>query len=245
MSRLNAFIESEREQYATYDNNIFAVALSQVVRYHEFLSIISARYQLASDELRLSIQAFQDSLSPSGGTLSEAQLIHLREQSLIRARVHLDIEAFYVFAKILLDRVALVIERYFGSARGLRLLSHSRLAKSFCAYAGLKQLSVPSGLPARIALLEQRIGDYRDKQISHHHNLRTFHGTTFGPEGGMRILSSPLYPKADDRHENSEDLATLFRELDEYVDAIIAFVTDNRLRSALVLKQSTNDAKAG
>jgi hypothetical protein len=43
--------------------------------------------------------------------------------------LHLEIESYYVFAKIILDDVARAIEYYFGPHRGLALDSHDGLAK--------------------------------------------------------------------------------------------------------------------
>src|SRR5689334_1122524 len=45
-------------------------------------------------------------------------------------RVHLEIESFYVFAKILLDRFAQLIQLFFGPARDLSLSSHHKLSNN-------------------------------------------------------------------------------------------------------------------
>jgi hypothetical protein len=116
----------------------------------------------------------------------------LQEISEIGMRLHLEIEAFYLFAKILLDKISLAIQFYFGTARSLSLASHDNLTKHIEAYAGTKGLTINPELVEHIRKLKEDISDFRDHQIQHiidYRQGRTIRGTGF--DGDILELSPP------------------------------------------------------
>lgn len=128
----------------------------------------------------------------------------------------LEIESFYVLAKMLLDKVALFISRCFGSARGIELLSHDRMEKQFSRYAADKSLTVPDAFAARLQRLKTMIGDFRDKQIAHDQNLRVMRGTGIDSNNRAIMIASALYPKPTDVQAESKTLHDLMTEIDEW-----------------------------
>ena len=212
------------------------LALSQVSRYYRFLDVIMDRYTTAGEQLRDATR--EQMLAVESGASFIPQL-QLDKQIHLGILVHLEIESFYIFAKIFLAKVALFLERYFGQLRNARLLSHAKLAKHIEAYAEQKQLAVDGALLRQIATLETVICNYRDKQISHHYNLRTIHATSWQSEGGVKISSIAFYPKPTDTQNSSDDLICLFRDIEQYVNLILSLVAENRARTALQLKSST------
>ena len=235
---LREFIPLERERYGVYDNNIFALALLQVSRYYDFLSILLRRYDEASAAFRENFDAFNASMvdRPSSGRLTQDQMNLLSAQNELSTLAHLEVESFYVFAKLLLDRIALFINRYFGVIRGLELRSHDRLVKHFTAYAIAKGLTLPDSFVPHIHHLKEMISDFRDKQIAHAHNLRTIRGTGIDPENRVILTSTTVYPKDTDSQATSRNLHELMAQLDEYLVALRLLIESNRARTCLKLR---------
>ena len=124
---LSGFINTERSQYTTKDNNKFAFALGQALRYYGFLLIILERCEKASrnmisiHEKSMKLMSTQTS-EPVPMTVEQMRL--MEESSRLMTLVHLEIESFYLFAKIFLDNVARFLWVYFGEAQGVSLKSH-------------------------------------------------------------------------------------------------------------------------
>jgi hypothetical protein len=141
MTLLSDFVSSERKRFANEDNNKFAIGFSQISRYHLFLSLILKRYEEASRAFFENTNAMQATLLPGTHRLTDAQ-VKLREDGVrLSALVHLEIESYYLFAKICLDKIARALEFYFGQGRGKSLDSHDQLVKNFAAYAAEKRLA--------------------------------------------------------------------------------------------------------
>lgn len=128
--KLTEFVTNHRNYFETRDNNKFAFSFSAITRYYQFLQIILERYAQASSRFVLNNRQLTKSFKESeNGPINQEQSMLLEEGSKLYTYLHLEIESFYLFAKILLDRVARSIELYFGTTRGLALDSHDDLAK--------------------------------------------------------------------------------------------------------------------
>jgi hypothetical protein len=79
--------------------------------------------------------------------------------------IHLEIENFYPFAKILLDKIAHSLEFYFGPGRKKSLDFYNGLVKNFPSYAVAKRLRLPADFMTIAAGLKKDISDYRDYEI--------------------------------------------------------------------------------
>jgi hypothetical protein len=135
------FVGTHRCRLLFEQHNMFAFAFGKVTRYWQFLEIIYERYQLASRAFMENTKALYEPMKPGASSLltEEQQRLHEAGASL-QAALHLEIESFYLFAKIMLDVIAHAIEYYFGSARNLSLDSHDDLAKNLHKYAAAKSL---------------------------------------------------------------------------------------------------------
>ena len=133
INMLSGFIWTERFQYVDRDNNIFAIYLGQALRYYGFLSIILDRYEKASrnmisiSEKSMKLISTQTS-EPVRVTVEQGRL--MEKSSRLMTLVHLEIESFYLFAKIFLDNVARFIYLYFGQVNRVRTKSHNNLTKN-------------------------------------------------------------------------------------------------------------------
>ena len=128
--KVSDFIESERSRFSNKHNNMFAFSMSQPMRYREFLRILIEQHERTSEAYARCSKAHWDSVLPGSHPLNKNQLSILEELNETALVLHMEIESFYLFAKILLDRVAHFLEFYFGPARKMSFDSHDQLTKN-------------------------------------------------------------------------------------------------------------------
>lgn len=235
MKKLIDFIGSHRERFELTHSNIFAFSWSKITRRLAFLDIIEGKYVEASSAFIANSEAARKLVQPGTHPVGpELQALH--EAAIpLSAEVHLQIESYYLFAKIILDDAARAVEYYFGLARSLPLDSHDDLAKNLDGYAVARGLRVPPELSAAIADLKLRISDVRDYKISHEKSPRTMTGTMWDHDSGLtRIMMTRLYPReTDPRQFETEPLPNLRQSIHNYLDQLIHFVLDNQTKTAL------------
>jgi hypothetical protein len=238
MKKLTEFISTHREQFESTHNNIFAFSWSKITRRLAFLDIIEARYLEASAEFIANSEAARDLVKPGTHPVGP-ELAALHEAAIsIGAEVHLQIESYYLFAKIVLDDVARAIEYYFGAVRRLPLDSHDDLASNLEGYAAAKDLLLGPELVAAIVDLKRRVSDVRDYKISHEKSPRTVSGTSWSGTGGARIMMTRLYPRTSDPEQFETELLTDLRQLlHDYLGLVIDFIVANEERTALKLEK--------
>jgi len=225
---LSDFIETERERFSIRDNNLFAMSLAQIERYHRFLVVIVARQREAGLKFVANSQAFRSAVPSGTRELTDEQRRLLDESAELTSLLHLEIESFYLFAKILLDKAAHSIEFCFGSVRERPLDSHDDLVKNFQAYAEMKGLVVPAGFLEAAASLKKDVSDFRDYEIAHEKSPRRLSGTGFSSDGRTIMISNMLYPKPIDKQVSSRFLNDLLNEIEVYVGLLIELIKTNR-----------------
>jgi len=234
MEKLIGFVAAHRECFKTEHGNIFATSLSKVIRHWRFLEIIHRRHTEASAAFAANTQTLIRSVPPKGrGVFTPEQAELYAAGDRLSTAVHLEVESFYLFGKILLDESAHAIEYYFGSQRNLPLDSHDDLSKNLTRYAEAKGLQIPGGFEDIIAGLRKRIADFRDSQIAHEKSPRTVRGTIADPTDA-RMVTTRLYPKDNDQQVESESLAELINAIGSYVgDHLIGFIESNSAKTRL------------
>jgi hypothetical protein len=234
------FVGLHRRRFVIDQDNMFAFAFGKVTRYWGFLEIIYERYKVAGSAYIENTKALLETIKRGGShpLTEEQERLHEAGYPLQEA-VQLEIESFYLFAKILLDVVAHAIEYYFGPARGVSLDSHDNLSKDFYRYADMKGLDKDDSFYKKITELKTLIADFRDYQIAHEKSPRTMKGTLFDNDGNVRLGVGRLYPKESDLQVDSSDLTNLRTELEGYVELVTTFIEANRDKTALKLAETT------
>jgi len=236
--KLSAFIGSERERFSNRHNNMFAMGFSQLVRYYEFLLIISQRHEEISREFLANTRQLQSLVKSGTHKATEEQLALQVESRSLTTGLHLEIESFYLFSKILLDKVAGALEFYFGPARRQSLDSHHDLVKKLEKYVEIKRLVLPNSFLDVAQRLKKNISDHRDHEIAHEKSPRTMHGTIFNAEGGTKIASTKLYPTDREQQVETKLLSDLLTEIDHYIEMVIELITANKDKTDLELEKS-------
>lgn len=235
---INTFVESERSRFETTHNNMFALSFSHVTRYYDFLLIIKDRYGEVSELARINSNKLQeeiDKIAPGPHQASKEILQILQNESSISIKLHLEIESFYLFAKILLDQLSRGIEFYFGQGRKASLDSHDDFCKNISSYSSQKDLKLDAQLISLAEELKKRISDFRDYNISHNKKPRNIKFTRFNNEGKALMASNNIYPGPKDEYIETRDLGELLQLIDSYIDQSVSFLKENSSKTNLPL----------
>ena len=236
-AEFSKFVDEERDHFELVDKDKFGTGFGQIMRYYSFLTIIKERYESHNVQLHKNLE-IQNTLIPlgtSGGLTGEGAAWWEELKKLLNC-VQLEIESYYLFAKILLDKIAHFVEFFFGQERNLSLDSHDKMTKHFRAYCGAKSLKDFEHLENRLKQLKIDIADFRDYQIAHEKSPRTLHGVSFSATGETGILTTKLYPKDTDTQIESTRLGKLEGDLQLYLRDIMALIRANRDKSRLKRK---------
>ena len=228
-----AFVGSERELYEDDHNNKVAMSLSQVTRYLRFVDIVHSRYaEVSKSCAQASRRRFGENKQKSGtGILTADEIDQLTQEAELFERLHLEIESFFIFATIALDKIAHFVEDYFGPARGLSLKSHGKWHKSVTNFAREKGIQLPEQMPFTMESLQRQVIDHRDKHVTHQRNPRTMFATYGTADDAMRIGTTHLYPRGSDAQAKSPHVDDVVANLDSYVKQLMALIVTNRAKS--------------
>jgi hypothetical protein len=228
MKLLSEFIDAERERFRIRDNNLFAFSFGHIERYYSFLCAIEARQREASSNFIRNSEALRAAVPSGTRALTDEQRRLLDEGRVLTNLLHLEIESFYLFAKILLDKIAHAIEFFFGPVRGRSLDSHDDLVKDFEKYAKNKGLVIPNGFSELAASLKKDISDFRDYEIAHEKSPRRMNATGFSADGRTTMISTVIYPTAKDQQVSSKVVGDLLREIETYIKLLVVLMRKNR-----------------
>lgn len=166
----------------------------------------------------------------------------MQRTATLGTRLHLEIESFYVFANILLDRIAATCLFYFSRKSKWNHWQLTANLENFCKKRGLV---VPSANLLKMpAQLQDLIVKYRNTRIEHVEEPRLIHGTSLGPDKKAKILPAILYPTQEEMEKIGEiqrpsaDLDEILASLDTYMTAMLNFFDGNADKSILMPKRS-------
>jgi len=232
LDRLGAFIETYRSRMDNKNNNLFAASAGAWWRYYEFLTIILARYDHSNASYVEAQKRFMQlvkrpeaagttrPMTPEDTEAWQHSVAHM-------IVLHLDIETFYLFAKILLDRIADTFGMMFRVNWKSSGSSYSDLSKRFETLCREKRLEIlPDNLPTLISKLWEAIIAYRNQEIEHPRAPR-FWGTLASP--GQQSSSIVVGAR------QTEDPHALLRMLEEYIEAMRTFFEVNVNKSPLIV----------
>jgi hypothetical protein len=232
---------SEANRFSTKHSNMFICAFSQILQYLEFLNIILKRHKKVTKIYLQKRKVFQKSIQEHrNGTLNTYQLKLLDKLRMKHPVFHLDIESFYLFSKILLDKVSRFIEFYFGKVRSKSFDSHDKLVKNLSDYVKAKGINLPKEFEKTVKRLQKDVSDFRDKEIAHEKSPRTIRGISIDDKGQIAISSTRLYPTETNNEAQTKYLNELLNDINIYLDQVIRLVSANKDRTNLKLKDIEN-----
>lgn len=232
MNQINNFVSSERTRYSTKYNNRFAFWFNQISQYSKFLDIIYNRYIIISKKCLENNKQFIKSIPKNtSGPLSTESRILMSTDAQLGNKLLLEIESFYLFAKIVLDKIAYFVIDYFGTEQKFKMKSsHHGLTDHFGKYAKSKKIKSPKGFLENAKYLRQHISDYRDDKITHLNNPRLIKGFSFDKNGNVKVSDIYIYPQKGEveKQGTGKDIKELKQLLDKYINQVIELVETNR-----------------
>ena len=214
----------------------FATSWQAVARYHTFLTLIVEREAKGTDIFSLASRALRDTPPSPSPYLTAEQERRLNELDEATDLLHLEIESFYLFAKILLDAVARALEKYFGVGRACSLDSHHDLIDNFAEYAAQKKLDIPTDFIEKAKRLREHVSNFRDHEIAHSKRLNRVTGTALTHDGRratMFATSTVVPPERFKPQASSIHVGELMSAVENYIASAIGIVKTNRDKTNL------------
>lgn len=236
---LDSFIDVERKRY---HDDFFASSLWQAFRYLAFLAYVEDRYEAVSAE----VYALMEREEKRGKVkITKAIRAEIELQDELINQAHMEVETYYLFAKIALDKIAHFVEDYFGQARHVSLRSHGNWKKHFARYCESKRLVTPDGMLDRITLLERDIAEFRAKSIAHLQHPRVFRGTSVYPGTGLIgiVFAVRKVRECEQVPTSPPSVSAVGQLLDAYVHDLVALIEANRDKSRFT--PATADSERG
>lgn len=232
------FLQTEGALYTDEGRNRLNAAASSAARSEAYFPEIMRRYHAAARALADAGRHLFDTHKPKSADEMARLGETLSHHSLL---LHLEIESFYLFSKILLDRVARLTHWWFTDARearGISVRKHGFMVKNLATLMERLQLAAPAGIVALAKTLDTRINDYRDKAVAHDER-HGFSSTKYNLDG-TRAMIVKIATSGGLAHQ-SESLDELNRLRVRYVDAVVELLTRNRDKGKLAsLRRSSS-----
>lgn len=195
---------------------MFAFAFGEIARYLGFLGVVARRHRRVSRRVGENTKAFQATVQEGNHPLTAHQLKLHQTAVILILELQLETESYYLFAKILLDKIARAIEFYFGAIQNCALDSHDDFVKRLDRYTAAKKLKAPDEFKETINELKRDVSDFRDYQIAHEKSPRTMRGISWDQAGNVTMSVMKLYPKETDKHVESKAIADLEKSIGKY-----------------------------
>ena len=215
---IGPFIANESQRRGGSVGGLLGAQMNQTYRYAAFVDRSVSRYDAASLAYYAAREAWNGTNEDRPG---------MNAWSDAADTLAYEIEAFYLFAKILLVRIGRLVECYFGPARKCSLDSHDQLVKHIDSYLSTLQLpAAPRSLKHLVEVVKTTISDYRDYEIAHEKSDRN-RGLIIPPaEMGPPTIHAVSIVRPD-RGTQSSSPTRLIVLLNDYCGEWTRYLTSN------------------
>lgn len=238
------FVTSESALYMPEGSNRLSVAAAGAVQCEMYLEEIVRRYTGASAAHTMALRELFDSLPRGASVVSPEQQRTLDDLAHRGVLVRLEIESYYLFSKILLDRLAKLMHWWVGgtsATRGRSIDRHSLVSKELSSLVQSGIVWAPEGMASQAAELQRKVSNYRDHHVTHD-SAHAHQGMSVDKDGRSRIVKFRLGAGVQGKFNAGESghIEELEGLRDSYLTMVIQFLAGNRERSILTsLLQST------
>lgn len=239
LDAIEAFKQRLEPQLQPQKGRSFFMTLTQWQENRGFLELIVARYDRVSTGFAPLFDTLKEAMAKqeTGKAPTQLFLQVIGTTAGLMLPLMLEIRSFYLFSKILLDRVADSIA-YFGGVtikgRGPR---HEFVIRGFPKLARERGWVVDAGFSTEVATLRRRIIDYRDRMIDHLRDPRVSSTLVWNPNEPPAIQPWVFLPgdePAQGPSQPNENLHDLLTVLDAYLGRVLGFFETNLASSAVV-----------
>ena len=224
------------------DASLLHGALGHILRGYRYLELIHERHVPTARRYKELLSNMFTKMDPAfaGGAIQyDDEMASMdAEMGDLLDVAHIDLETFYLFSKIVLDRVAQYVELYFGPERGLPARTHEKWRDNFHEYASRRGMVLPDGFSEALRGVNEFVYEHEadsatndSRQAQSPSDLMIAH-TERAPGGGSPITRLSL------------TTGQLLVAVDTYLRTIVALVQVNPSRARLLQKRRvTRDPK--
>ncbi len=234
---LHQYIQEERGLIGrTEENNYFSVVFRDVPKYYRYLLLVWPVYQGLSDQFAKVIKAMQETFAAAGEgshKMTPGEMRLMEENGALQEKLHKEIESIYLFANILLDRLAAATEYYFG--RGAKPWgSFDAMRQYFKEYSENRGIALPEeDFFNRMEWLYEHVAQFRHELLVHKHekdfHTRLLFGTGYNRDDSETIISLGLmYPKKGEQSLMTVKPREIMENLDAFLEDWVKHLRVNR-----------------
>lgn len=195
---LNDFIWKQRRLLDTKENNIFALTLAKWDKYLDYLTIILNRYSTKEKEYKNLLSEQIKALKRQNRKMTHEEVKRMRKICNMGNNLSLEVESFYLFSCILLDKIANFFSKVLPHKhkRGIKFKSHDNF---WSTYHKSQSVKMKKSYEDNAKWLSDNLIKYRDKTITHTYIAENtkrllIDGFTFHPDKEILKTSITLYP---------------------------------------------------
>ena len=229
LNRLDELVAAEWKRHPNAsDANALGAPVGQVIEGYQFVRMAFARYEVSAAAFMTALTRLHDSIAGKSGSATPEQARLMEQRRMSSVTNQYEMQCFFLFSALLLDKIARLVLFYFGQAKGVSLNSHHSFLKQQTTYATRKELLVPDGLAAAQQQLQGKIVDVRDKLVTHVNNPRAAHATTFNiKKAGTGFGVTHIHPKPSDEWRQADPPDDLMPLIDQYLLLVVDLLTVN------------------
>lgn len=224
---ISNFIRAERDKFSDKRNNSFAFSFGQIRRYYDFLKNIIHHCDVANKAFQENTRLMMEFAKTGGKEWDDEKRKELHRGYELTTELHLQMESFYLFAKILLDKISQSIYFYFGNTQ-TNFQSHHNMIKNFQRYVSEKNLSSPNDLFVQMEVLQEKISEFRDQVIVHQYSPRATKATMYDASGESWLVDTRVEPKEGERQREGMSPKQLIKQIDDYILEVLNYLSANK-----------------
>ena len=240
-STLREFVRIQREELSADESNYFAAVFGDTLQYLEYLTVVLERYNESNapyvKDFREMVERNKQEPSGVSRQMTDAEVEEMNRRGQAQRQLQLEIETFFLFANILLDRIAAATEYYFG--RGKRQWrSFDAMRQFLTEYAKNRGLSEPAELVDLVAWLADNVATMRHELQVHKHDrdytVRVHFGMGIDASDETFLTPGLLYPKEGEALDMKfERPRVVYEQLGKFIAVWTKYLDENKTRRVL------------
>jgi hypothetical protein len=221
--------ERQLSRVGDFELNTMMQRLGQVLYYMDVVYRVFARYSQLNADFLAAMQRLQSSTTATGGGVMSPEQIRLHdEQHALGDELRQEIETFYLFSRILLDRMTQAFTATLGEGQHAQTSFHKLIGSIDKYVAGRELPPVPEVHKELMRQLEADIVDFRDNQIVHEKSPRGMWPIGFDSvRHETYLMYTRLYPRESDKEVHGKYPSDLLKTIEEYSGEWLSYLEDN------------------
>jgi hypothetical protein len=244
---LFSFQKAEWDRLSSHSSRDAAAlhgSFGHILRGYRYLELIHERHVPTAKHYKELLAKLLGRMDPAfeGGSISYDDEMATMDADMgdLLDVAHVDLETFYLFAKIVLERTAQYVELYFGSEPKLSVRTHDKLRANFPEFAERRGIVVPDGFSDAFAHVH-------DMVFTHQAESATNDARVAQSPSDLMIAHTDNTPGANGASAGIMRLSLttgqLLNVVDAYLRTILELVRANPNRAKMLRRRRVREAQ--